>query len=119
MSGQKHTAVFVGRLPFQEMGPTAVKRLFNTQKNSTASLNPTHDECRPILTRALTKQHVLEKSIRKWTENLTDSRGKLMQCDVVNGGKDWNAYLLANCHHSKAVKIALKEYKERVHPFKH
>ena len=41
-----------------------------------------------------------------------------MQCDVENGGKDRNAYLLTPRHHSEAVKAAYRAYRERVHPFK-
>jgi hypothetical protein len=62
--------------------------------------------------------NVIERSMRQWAETLTDDKGVSMQCNVENGGNDRNAYLLAPRHHSEAVKISYREYRERVHPFK-
>jgi hypothetical protein len=66
----------------------------------------------------VTDGNVIERSMRQWAETLTEEKGVSMQCDVENGGRNRNAYLLAPRHHSEAVKIAYREYQERVHPFK-
>jgi hypothetical protein len=122
LCGVKRTAGFVGRLAFQEMGAATVKQLFATQKKFIASLVRMPIPLMTNVDRSRLEHapdgNVIERSMRQWAETLTDAKGVSMQCDVENGGKDRNAYLLTPRHHSEAVKIAYREYRERVHPFK-
>jgi hypothetical protein len=115
-------AVFIGRLAFQDMGAAAVKSLFATQKKFIDSLIRIPIPLMTNVDRSRLEHtpegKTIERSMRQWVEGLFDEKGHGMQCDVENGGKDRNAYLLTPKHHAEAVKAAFRAYRERVHPFK-
>ena len=104
------------------MGAAAVKSLFATQKKFIDSLIRIPIPLMSNVDRSRLEHtpegKTIERSMRQWAEGLYDAKGNSMQCDVENGGKDRNAYLLTPRHHSEAVKAAYRAYRERVHPFK-
>lgn len=122
MCGKKRTAVFIGRQSFQQMGPQAVKELFKTHDNFVKSLTkipmPLMTNIDRICREMAPDGTVIERSMRQWAENLYDKKGLSMQCDVENGGRDRNAYMLAPKKFEEKVKAELKAYKARVRPFK-
>jgi hypothetical protein len=122
MCGKKRTAVFIGRQSFQQMGPQAVKELFKTHDNYVKSLTKIPmllmTNVDRIRQETMPDGSIMERSMRHWAENLKDDKGQSMQCDVENGGRDRNAYMLAPKKFENKVKSELKAYRERIRPFK-
>lgn len=119
------TSIFLPRYAFASMTQEKIAATFEAHQQYVKSLIqlplfPAVAHLDRIRTEHCSDGTIITRSTREWALQLKAKDGEThAQCDVVNGGRDRNAYLLIPAVYAEDIKIEWRKYKERVFPMKH